>query len=121
MTRSHVRVGLAIASAVLALATTGVANAGKQATLPPITVVGVDDVCDSFSTTFDATTGGAIITCNKVASGPGAPTGCSATVNGGTSVTFPAATGGFTNLAVSGCASTTTPSSAITYNWSKNG
>ena len=44
------------------------------------------------------------------------PTGCVATLNGGTTVTLPSS-GGSVNLAVAGCI----PSTGLSYNWAKNG
>ena len=104
--------GLAIASALLAIAIP--AEAARQ-TLPTIKVIGVDTVCDSFTLSTDDT--GLILTC--VAPGttpPGAPQGCIATVNSAPTLTLPS-TGGNANLAVT-CSS---PTTGLSFNWSRNG
>ena len=54
MTHSVFRTGLAIASAALAMAVTLPADAAKKASLPDIQVLGVDNVCDSFTTAVDS-------------------------------------------------------------------
>jgi len=119
MTHPIFRHGLAIAGALLTCAVALPADAGKQVSGPTISVVGVDDVCDSFNMTTDGT--GTTLTCVRTGTPPppppaGAPTGCIATVNLLTTVTLPQA-GGSVNLAVTGCTSST----AITYNWYRNG
>jgi hypothetical protein len=80
----------------------------------------VDNVCDSFTTTVDSN-GNTTLTCVPISTTPppvGAPTGCVATINGTTLTTVSlTSAGGQATLLVS-CAS---PTSGITYNWSKNG
>jgi hypothetical protein len=83
--------------------------------LSTIRIVGTDNVCTSYA--VSATGGANVLTCVP-ASGPpaGAPTGCTATVNGGSNLTLTSA-GGTAALSVSGC----TPSSGLSYIWTKNG
>src|SRR4030095_14146899 len=100
---------LAIASAALAMAVTLPADAANKATLPDIQVVGVDNYCDSFTTTIDSN-GNTTLTCVPISTTPppaGAPTGCVATINGTSllSVSLTSA-GGQATLLVS-CASPT--------------
>ncbi len=118
MARSTFLPGFAFACSAIALLTTQPSFANKQASLPPIQVVGVDAVCDSFTTSTDPSSGSTILTCVAPSNSPGVPTGCNATVNSSQSVTL-SSSGGSVNLAVNGCS--TTSSSAITYNWSRNG
>src|SRR5437660_8658026 len=104
MTHSVLLRGLAIASAALSMAVTLPADAAKKASLPDIQVLGVDAVCDSFTTSIDSS-GNTTLTCVPVNTTPpvaGAPTGCVATINGTslTSVSLPS-TGGQATLLVS--------------------
>lgn len=80
-----------------------------------VKIVGVDAVCDSF--VVSESSGYSIFTCVPAGGGGGgAPTGCAATVNGGTTRTLTSA-GGTATFAAS-CSS---PTSGVTFNWSKNG
>src|ERR1700688_2865223 len=99
MTRSIFRTGLAITGAAITLAATGSADAGPgaKAQLPaiPITVIGVDTVCSSFTASLD-TNGDGVLTCVPISTTPpppGTPTGCVATVNGTSSLTLPSSGG----------------------------
>ena len=75
-------------------------------------IIGTDSVCQSFTPSTNGTD--SILTCVPQTS-PGAPTGCVAAVNSSTSLTL-ASAGGTANF-VTSCAS---PTSGISYNWSKN-
>jgi hypothetical protein len=111
------RNGLAAASAALAIAGTGVAHAAIQVTLPGVQVLGVDNFCSSFSTSVDPNSGGIVLTCQTTAQSPDAPTGCVATLNGGTSSVTMTSSGGNASLSVT-C---TSPTTGLVYNWSRNG
>jgi hypothetical protein len=75
-------------------------------------IIGTDSVCSSYSA---STIGNdSVLTCVPQTS-PGAPTGCTASVNAGTGLTLSSA-GGAANFNT-GCVS---PTSGVTYNWSKN-
>lgn len=108
-----VRTGVTLAAAVFALASAGFAGAAVKAPLPPIDVVGVDDVCSGFTPSVDPGTGGVVLTCIPTSTTPGAPTGCVATI----SPTSLGSAGGIVNLNVTGCS----PSTDLTYSWSRNG
>lgn len=86
------------------------ANASRDVA---VKIEGVDDVCSSFS--VSTVSNASIYTCVPQSSQPGAPAGCTATVNSSTSLTLTSA-GGNANFA----ASCSTPTSGITWNWSKN-
>ena len=75
-------------------------------------IMGTDSVCQSYTPSTNGTD--SILTCVPQTS-PGAPTGCVAAVNSSTSLTL-ASAGGTANF-VTSCAS---PTSGISYNWSKN-
>lgn len=83
------------------------ADASKNIT---IQIMGTDSFCDSYAVT--ASGGASVFTCVPVIAG--GPSGCTATVNSGTSLTLPG-TGGNANLAMS-CSGGT----GLTYNWSRN-
>jgi hypothetical protein len=114
MTHPVFRPGLAVAAAAVAATFALPADAVRQA-VPTIKVMGVDTVCDSFTLSTDSA--GIVLTCVPPGTtAPGAPTGCIASVNGSSSVALPTS-GGSASLSVT-CAS---PSSGLTYNWSRNG
>jgi hypothetical protein len=99
----------------LATATMLYAVAAFSARSFPGQVVGTDAVCDSFTPTVDS--GTVTLTCVPGGSPPpGAPQGCAGTVNSSTSATLSSA-GGTVTLAAS-CGS---PSTGLTWNWSRNG
>ncbi len=78
-------------------------------------VIGTDAVCDSYTAGTDS--GALTLTCVPGGSPPaGAPQGCAGTVNSSTSATLSSA-GGTVTLAAS-CSS---PSTGLTWNWSRNG
>lgn len=78
----------------------------------------VDNACTG-AWTWDAAT--STLSCGAVTPPPpppaGAPTGCTPTINGGTSPVTLANTGGSVTLNVTGCS----PSTGITYAWTRNG
>jgi len=82
----------------------------------PLRIIGVDSACTGFTPGATATETTATCIPSGQPPQPGAPTGCVATVNGVTNVSFNS-NGGAANLAVT-CQ---TPSSGIGYTWSKNG
>lgn len=75
-------------------------------------IIGTDSTCGSFS---PSTSGSDVVLTCVPSSSPGAPTGCNAAVNSSTALVLTSA-GGAANLAVT-CVS---PTTGITYNWSKN-
>lgn len=85
-------------------------HASRQAN---VQIDGTDGICASYAIT--ASGGSAVFTCVPTSSQPGAPSGCSGTVNSSTTLELTSA-GGSANLAAS-CSS---PPSGITWNWSKN-
>lgn len=96
------------------------ADAMRQlATFGPTNVVvnGTDSICTSFTGALS----GSSIVFNCVSGGPpppsGAPTGCVAKINNGTVNIVLPSTGGSATLSVA-CV---TPTSGISFNWSKNG
>ena len=107
------RTGVTLAAAVFALASAGFAGAAVKAPLPPIDVVGVDDVCSGFTPSVDPGTGGVVLTCIPASTAPGAPTGCVATI----SPASLGSAGGTVNLNVTGCQS----ASSLTYSWTRSG
>lgn len=94
---------------VVGLLVCGAVNASQTVTT---NIVGTDSLCSSYTSSATGTT--VTLTCIPIS--PGAPTGCTPTINSGSNLNLPN-TGGNANLAVT-CA---TPGSGITYNWSRNG
>lgn len=101
-----------IVIAALGLVLAAQAHAARD--LGVIRVVGVDGVCASFTASVDGSNN-TVLTCLAGSGGAGAPTGCTGTVNGTTTLTLTSA-GGNASLAAS-CSS---PGSGITYSWSRN-
>ena len=99
---------------ILALALLALAIPVKADRELTVGIRGVDSVCDSFTPTINGSN--VVLTCVPTAS-QGAPTGCVANLNGQVTSVNLTSVGGQATLGVT-CAS---PTSGITYNWSKNG
>lgn len=119
MNRLLFRATFVIASAVVFLLAAMPARAGKVVSVPvqaqPLQILGADGFCSSWTAGTDSVSGNPTLTCVPITN-TGAPSGCTATVNGTSSVTLPNA-GGSVNLAA-GC---TSPSTGLAYNWTRNG
>ena len=99
---------------ILALALFALAIPVKADRELTVGIRGVDSVCDSFTPTINGSN--VVLTCVPTAS-QGAPAGCVANLNGQVTSVNLTSVGGQATLGVT-CAS---PTSGITYNWSKNG